>query len=458
MATKQQSITDGSAVHADGQRRVLAITRAEMRVMKALRDDEGSALPTREIADKLCVCESTAKFHIGSLLAKFGVKNKYDLAVLMNTATFMMHDGQGTSGYKPQEGKRPTPAEQVDLTPREKELLGMLREKDGFLLTDKELANRMGICLRTAKYNISNLLLKFDVESRYMLANSADFAAFCAYDGSEASSKKAAGGKGPSHIEQHITLREKDLLGMMRGSDGFVLPRKKIAERMGISERTANFHIGNLMAKFGAGNMHRLADIARRMPGGCAAKMQLPDIVIVGKSRPSTTVRWRKPLGLPNKPLELPKPLSLTDMQISILDNMVREDGTIMKNWEIAMKVGKSIRAVKYHIESLYDKLGTNGENSRAMLLLRRYVAKNNTSFSDALLDQKERKVLMALRDDSGKVMTNSEAARSAGIALKDHLKMTVDSIYAKLGFVMKDVGTTRSRSRMARTIKDHAR
>lgn len=50
----------------------------------------------------------------------------------------------------------------VRLTPREMDVFESVQER----LTNKEIADRLSITVRTAKFHVSNLLEKFNVESR----------------------------------------------------------------------------------------------------------------------------------------------------------------------------------------------------------------------------------------------------------------------------------------------------
>lgn len=57
-----------------------------------------------------------------------------------------------------------------------------------------------------------------------------------------------------------LTLREEEVLRLV--ADG--LRNKEIAARLGISERTATFHVGNVLAKLGADGRVEAIAIARR--------------------------------------------------------------------------------------------------------------------------------------------------------------------------------------------------
>jgi DNA-binding CsgD family transcriptional regulator len=57
-----------------------------------------------------------------------------------------------------------------------------------------------------------------------------------------------------------LTLREEEVLRLM--SDG--LRNKEIAARLGISERTATFHVGNVLSKLGADGRVEAIHIARQ--------------------------------------------------------------------------------------------------------------------------------------------------------------------------------------------------
>lgn len=57
-----------------------------------------------------------------------------------------------------------------------------------------------------------------------------------------------------------LTLREEEVLRLM--AEG--LRNKEIAARLGISERTATFHVGNVLAKLGADGRVEAIHLARR--------------------------------------------------------------------------------------------------------------------------------------------------------------------------------------------------
>ena len=57
-----------------------------------------------------------------------------------------------------------------------------------------------------------------------------------------------------------LTLREEEVLRLM--AEG--LRNKEIAARLGISERTATFHVGNLLSKLGADGRVEAIHLARR--------------------------------------------------------------------------------------------------------------------------------------------------------------------------------------------------
>lgn len=57
-----------------------------------------------------------------------------------------------------------------------------------------------------------------------------------------------------------LTLREEEVLRLMAGG----LRNKEIAARLGISERTATFHVGNVLAKLGADGRVEAIGIARQ--------------------------------------------------------------------------------------------------------------------------------------------------------------------------------------------------
>ena len=57
-----------------------------------------------------------------------------------------------------------------------------------------------------------------------------------------------------------LTLREEEVLRLM--AEG--LRNKEIAAQLGISERTATFHVGNVLAKFGADGRVEAIHLARR--------------------------------------------------------------------------------------------------------------------------------------------------------------------------------------------------
>ncbi len=57
-----------------------------------------------------------------------------------------------------------------------------------------------------------------------------------------------------------LTLREEEVLKLM--SEG--LRNKEIAARLGVTERTATFHVGNVLAKLGADGRVEAIHLARR--------------------------------------------------------------------------------------------------------------------------------------------------------------------------------------------------
>ncbi len=57
-----------------------------------------------------------------------------------------------------------------------------------------------------------------------------------------------------------LTLREEEVLRLMASG----LRNKEIAAQLGISERTATFHVGNVLAKFGADGRVEAIHLARR--------------------------------------------------------------------------------------------------------------------------------------------------------------------------------------------------
>jgi DNA-binding CsgD family transcriptional regulator len=57
-----------------------------------------------------------------------------------------------------------------------------------------------------------------------------------------------------------LTLREEEVLRLMTTG----LRNKEIAARLGISERTATFHVGNVLSKLGADGRVEAISIARR--------------------------------------------------------------------------------------------------------------------------------------------------------------------------------------------------
>ncbi len=57
-----------------------------------------------------------------------------------------------------------------------------------------------------------------------------------------------------------LTLREEEVLRLMAAG----LRNKEIAARLGISERTATFHVGNVLSKLGADGRVEAIHIARR--------------------------------------------------------------------------------------------------------------------------------------------------------------------------------------------------
>jgi len=57
-----------------------------------------------------------------------------------------------------------------------------------------------------------------------------------------------------------LTLREEEVLKLM--SEG--LRNKEIAARLGVTERTATFHVGNVLAKLGADGRVEAIHLARK--------------------------------------------------------------------------------------------------------------------------------------------------------------------------------------------------
>ena len=57
-----------------------------------------------------------------------------------------------------------------------------------------------------------------------------------------------------------LTLREEEVLGLMASG----LRNKEIAARLGISERTATFHVGNVLSKLGADGRVEAIHFARK--------------------------------------------------------------------------------------------------------------------------------------------------------------------------------------------------
>ena len=57
-----------------------------------------------------------------------------------------------------------------------------------------------------------------------------------------------------------LTLREEEVLRLMAGG----LRNKEIAARLGITERTATFHVGNVLSKLGADGRVEAIHIARQ--------------------------------------------------------------------------------------------------------------------------------------------------------------------------------------------------
>jgi two-component system, NarL family, nitrate/nitrite response regulator NarL len=71
---------------------------------------------------------------------------------------------------------------------------------------------------------------------------------------------RAAGARAERELEEPLTEREGEVLHLL----ALGLPNKTIAARLGISEHTAKFHVGSILAKLGAASRTEAVTIAAR--------------------------------------------------------------------------------------------------------------------------------------------------------------------------------------------------
>ncbi len=133
------------------------------------------------------------------------------------------------------------------LSPREMQVLGMLRREDGCIRTDREISELLGIKLRTTKYHVENMMQKLMVDSRHKIMEAAGAPTMAtANDGKRI----------------FVSWAQMDVLKALTDEDGRVRLNRDIAADLGITERTVKFHLVNLMKRFrtlGVRNRHDLA-------------------------------------------------------------------------------------------------------------------------------------------------------------------------------------------------------
>ncbi len=133
------------------------------------------------------------------------------------------------------------------LSPREMQVLDMLRRDGGSIRTDREISEMLGISLRTAKYHVGNIMHKLMVDSRHRIMEAA--------------------GVPPVLVKSDgkrifVSWTQMDVLEALTDGEGRVRFNRDIAADLGITERTVKFRLANLMKKFsgfGVRNKHDLA-------------------------------------------------------------------------------------------------------------------------------------------------------------------------------------------------------
>jgi DNA-binding NarL/FixJ family response regulator len=107
-----------------------------------------------EIARRMFVAEQTVKFHLSNIYRKLGIKNRTE------AASWALRSGL----LGDPEEKEPSTRliDHLSLTHREGEIMALVAR--GF--TNQEISQREGISEQTAKYHISNILLKLGAKSR----------------------------------------------------------------------------------------------------------------------------------------------------------------------------------------------------------------------------------------------------------------------------------------------------
>lgn len=133
------------------------------------------------------------------------------------------------------------------LSPREMQVLGMLRRDDGGIRTNREISEMLEISLRTAKSHVENIMQKLMVDSRYRIM--------------EATSSPTMAIKSDGK-RIFVSWTQMDVLDALTDREGRVRLNRDIAADLGITERTVKFHLTNIMKKFrefGVRNRHDLA-------------------------------------------------------------------------------------------------------------------------------------------------------------------------------------------------------
>lgn len=146
------------------------------------------------------------------------------------------------------------------LTPREREVLGLVREG----MASKEIARKLGISSATARCHVQNVLTKLGVYSRLQAAALAGASAGA---GAGAGGDRGGGGDGGTemnapHLAQLRTLthRETQVLRALVGG----IERKEIADRLYVSPHTVRTHIQRVLAKLGVHSVIGAMAVARR--------------------------------------------------------------------------------------------------------------------------------------------------------------------------------------------------
>ena len=303
------------------------LTAKELQVMRLLRGDDGTVVPDKELAERMGTSIRAAKYHLYNIRKKIGVGSKHRIF-----APESLHNiGDKEAGN-------------IVVSKAEMRFLDEMADSQGFAHSNKEIAATLGISERTSKDYISRLARRFNAKNRYALANAyARMKAQVMVTECQPESVKLSAAdrvilkiEDPNEIAFRDALRRKmempelmltpmELMAvrMLPGDHGSAVSNMELAERMGVSVRTAKFHVFNSMAKMNVHGRQRMARI-------------VSDIGVqnVAGDESKETVR-----------------INIKEMRF--LDAMTDDVGFALRNNEIAAKLGIPERTSRYYISTL---------------------------------------------------------------------------------------------------------